>query len=170
MILAFVCAGVLSSVAYSREMIYSNNSREKASDKAQFISDEIIVAATGVDPAAPDGATLIATSMNSIANNASASDIQTESIGVVNFVSDYFEPTNSDQTIQYKLEAIPADVIEETDTEIRRGGITEHATVRNVTQMGWKIAVRVYYKEIGGGDDYRYVDVEAFAPKASIAY
>ena len=91
MILAFVCAGVLSSVAYSREMIYSNNSREKASDKAQFISDEIIVAATGVDPAAPDGATLIATSMNSIANNASASDIQTESIGVVNFVSDYLQ-------------------------------------------------------------------------------
>ena len=167
-ILAIVCVGVLNAVAFSREMVFSNNSREKASDKAQLVADEIVAAATGVDPSDPAGNPegIIQSNVDAIANNAAAgtTNIQTDAIGKVNRVAAFSTPTNDNELVQYILTKVVDSTDVEHDTDVRVSGINQKATVHDATLVGWDIKVRVYYKMVGSGD-YRVVDVSAFAPR-----
>ncbi len=167
-ILAIVCVGVLNAVAFSREMVFSNNSREKASDKAQLVADEIVAAATGVDPSDPAGNPegIIQSNVDAIANNAAAgtTNIQTDAIGKVNRVAAFSTPTNDNELVQYILTKVVDSTDVEHDTDVRVSGIHQKATVHDATLVGWDIKVRVYYKMVGSGD-YRVVDVSAFAPR-----
>lgn len=164
MILAIVCVGVLNAVAFSREMVYTNNSREKASDKAQLIADEIVTAAAGVDPSASDGVTIIQSKVNSIANNAAATDVQNSEIGNVKNVLNFADPTSDDEMIQYILTPVTDSTVVDTEMKVIVGGIERRTTTHDVKQPGWDIQVRVYFKRIGGQDEYRSVDVSAFSP------
>ncbi len=167
-ILAIVCVGVLNAVAFSREMVFSNNSREKASDKAQLVADEIVAAATGVDPTDPAGNPegIIQSNVDAIANNAAVgtTNIQTDAIGKVNRVAAFSTPTNDNELVQYILTKVVDSTDVEHDTDVRVSGINQKATVHDATLVGWDIKVRVYYKMVGSGD-YRVVDVSAFAPR-----
>lgn len=164
MILAIVCVGVLNAVAFSREMVYTNNSREKASDKAQLIADEIVTAAAGVDPSASDGVTIIQSKVNSIANNAAATDVQNSEIGNVKNVLNFADPTSDDEMIQYILTPVTDSTVVDAEMKVIVGGIERRTTTHDVKQPGWDIQVRVYFKRIGGQDEYRSVDVSAFSP------
>lgn len=175
-VFAIVCAGILNAVAFSREMVYTNNSRDKASDKAQFVADELVAAATGVDPSAADGAALIQGKMDSIAadNDAMVQNglaNEADKIGAVTLITeeDFIEPTpeNNAPLIQYILKAIPAD--EDADILEDVGGITQAVDGRDIKQAGWDIRIRVYYKQVGGGGSYRSVDVSAFAPQSYVS-
>lgn len=169
MILAIVTVGVLNAVAFSREMIYSNNARDKAADKAQLVADEIVSAVTGIAPTAGDEAyRAIDSKVNAIANDSTGADVQARSIGnVIRVGDDFSPPTNdSDPMIQYKLTARDIDSDEEV-TQIMPSGDTDsnvEVTVVESLQTGWDIQVRVYYKQIGGRGDYKVVDFSAFAP------
>lgn len=167
-ILAIVCVGVLNAVAFSREMVFSNNSREKASDKAQLVADEIVAAATGVDPTDPAGNPegIIQSNVDAIANNAAVgtTNIQTDAIGKVNRVAAFSTPTNDNELVQYILTKVVDSTDVEHDTDVRVSGINQKATVHDATLVGWDIKVRVYYKMVGSSD-YRVVDVSAFAPR-----
>lgn len=170
-IFAIVCAGILNSVAFSREMVYTNNSRDKASDKAQFVADELVSAATGVDPTAADGPALIQAKMESILadNETIANNAGAERIGHATLMADgiFKDPTNDNELIQYVLTAIPGDedndILEEVD------GITQAIDGRDVRQAGWDITIRVYYKQVGESGNYRSVDVSAFAPQSYVS-
>ena len=54
MILAIVFAGVLNSIAFARQMVFTDNVRDKASDRAQIVADELINVCTGKNPDDPD--------------------------------------------------------------------------------------------------------------------
>lgn len=170
-VFAIVCAGILNAVAFSREMVYTNNSRDKASDKAQFVADELVAAATGIDPSAADGPALIQAKMESIVvdNEALAQTAEAEQIGHVTLMADgvFKDPESDEQLIQYTLTAIPAD--EDNDILEDVGGITQAVNGRDIKQAGWDINIRVYYKQIGGGGSYRSVDVSAFAPQSYVS-
>lgn len=178
MILAVVCVGVLNSVAFSREMIYTNNAREKASDKAQLVADEIVASATGVDPSGGDAAvTFIVNKMNEIANTETptgtpAKDIQTDDIGKVYYMKDGFvTPAVDDpdpKLIQYTLEPITSGTLEETKQKFTVDGVDLNVDVRKAVQAGWKIKIRVFYGKIGGEATYRTVDFDAFAAKSQV--
>ena len=79
---------------------------------------------------------------------------------------DFIEPRNERQLVQYILTPITADG--DTDILEEVGGITQAVNGRDVTQAGWDIRIRVYYKQIGGGGNYRSVDVSAFAPQSYV--
>lgn len=149
-------------------MVYTNNSREKASDYAQLVADEIVSAATGVDPTDvagnPEG--IIQSNVDAIANSAgpTTSNIQTDSIGRVNKVDSFYTPTNEDEMIQYTLTKVTDSTDIEYDTDVIVSGINQKSSVHEVKMIGWDIQVRVYYRE-SGSSDYRVVDVYAFAPR-----
>jgi len=169
MVLAIVCVGVLNSVAFSREMVYTNNEREKASYKAQFVADEIISAATGMTP--PDDAGTIVGKVEKIANSTGGDDIQNESIGSVENIgngNDFHEPIGDDNFIQYKLIPVEEDTVSDTDIAVKVDGIDQVTTIHAVKQTGWDIIVRVYYKRVGGEDGYNFVEVNAFAAQTSV--
>lgn len=177
MLLAVITVGVLNSVAFSREMIYTNNAREKASDKAQLVADEIVASATGVDPAGDDAAvSYIVNKMNEIANTenpiGTVKDIQTDDIGKVYYMKDGFEtPALNDpdpKLIQYTLEPVKTGSLEETKEKFKVDGVDLNVDVRKAVQVGWKIKVRVYYGKIGGEATYRTVDFDAFAAKNQV--
>jgi len=172
MILAIVCAGVLNAVAFSREMVYSNNAREKASDKAQLVADEIVSAAMGEDPANPDTLDAIKARVNEITNadNGTTPNVQAEAIGKVACVTAFSEPTSDDELIQYTITPITAAVNEDTDIEVVVDKVKQKVTVHEAVVEGWDIHVRVYYKQIGAGGAYRVVDMDAFAPKDYAPY
>ncbi len=164
MILAIVTVGVLNAVAFSREMIYSNNSREKASDKAQLIADEIITIASHCDPSGSTIKTAIEGKVDTIANNTSPTDVQHNNIGNVISVDNFYVPTNQNEMIQYILTPVTDSTVTETEKKVIVGGIEQKTTIYDAKQPGWDIQVRVYYKNIGGKDEYRMADVRAFAP------
>ncbi len=166
MILAIVCVGVLNAVAFSREMVYSNNSKEKASDIAQLVADEVMQSATGMNPADVDAPAQIQAKVNEIANEtvSDSPNIQFENIGKVNCVTAFDVPTNEDELIQYVLTPIADGTDIESDTDVTVSHVHQKATFNEAVMEGWDIRVRVYYKEIGAGGDYRVVDVSAFAP------
>lgn len=171
MILAIVCVGVLNAVAFSREMVFSNNEREKASDKAQLVADEIISAAMGQNPGDSDALNDIKAKVNAIANDStsSAANIQTDAIGKVKYVNTFSTPTGTDDIIQYTIVPVPEGTDIETDTDVKVSGIHQKATVHQCTVPGWDIQVRVYYKMSGSGS-YRVVDVSAYAPRDYVEY
>ena len=139
MIMAIVFVGILNAVAFSRQMVYTNNSREKASDRAQLVADEMISIATGFDP----GETLDPT----VTEN-----LKVAIEDVLNYSSEFDPETHSD--IQYKLEPVG------TTTD----DVTEGTPHKAVTQRGWQITVRVYYQSIGGNNRYTAEELVAFAP------
>ena len=169
-ILAIVCVGVLNAVAFSREMIYSNNARDKASDKAQLVADEIASAVTGISPAAGNRYELIDSKVNAIANDETGADVQARVIGKVKRVGAFATPANdSDPTnplIQYTIKEVGVD--SDTDSTVKmKSGSTDtdiDVKVHKAVRAGWDIQVRVYYKQIGGSNDYKVVDFKAFAP------
>lgn len=171
MILAIVCVGVLNAVAFSREMVFSNNAREKASDKAQLVADEIISAAMGENPEDSTAPASIQAAVNAIANDSASgtSNIQTASIGKVNCVTAFTTPATEDDLIQYILTPVTDGTDVERDTDVKVSGINQKATVHDTKVVGWDIKVRVYYKMVGSGD-YRVVDVSAFAPREYVEY
>lgn len=169
MVLAIVCVGVLNSVAFSREMVYTNNEREKASYKAQFVADEIISAATGMTP--PDDESKIVEKVERIANSSGGDDVQNESIGSVENVGSadkFHDPRNDDNLIQYVLIANSEEVVSDTDMMVKVNGIEQTTKIHDVKQPGWDILVRVYYKRVGGDDAYNYVEVQAYAARSYV--
>lgn len=167
-ILAIVTVGVLNAVAFSREMIYSNNNRDKASDKAQLVADEIVSAVTGVDPTLGEEAFVtIDNKVYAIANDSAGGDIQSRVIGNVIRVGEFEapDPDDSDPTlIQYILIPRETDEDNEVTEVVRVDGADAEINVVESMQSGWDIQVRVYYKQIGGSGNYKAVDVSAFAP------
>ena len=133
-----------------------------------LVADEIVAAATGVDPTDPAGNPegIIQSNVDAIANNAAVgtTNIQTDAIGKVNRVAAFSTPTNDNELVQYILTKVVDSTDVEHDTDVRVSGINQKATVHDATLVGWDIKVRVYYKMVGSGD-YRVVDVSAFAPR-----
>lgn len=166
MIMAIVFVGILNAVAFSRQMVYTNNSREKASDRAQLVADEMISIATGFDPGETLDPTVtenLKVAIEDVLNYSGADgvggDPQYTIIGGVEYcIGDFvdaseFDPeTHSD--IQYKLEPVG------TTTD----DVTEGTPHKAVTQRGWQITVRVYYQSIGGNNRYTAEELVAFAP------
>lgn len=167
-ILAIVTVGVLNAVAFSREMIYTNNARDKASDKAQLVADEIISAVTGVDPALGSQAfNNIDMTVNAIANDSTGADVQARAIGKVARVGVFETPDDdNDALIQYILTPREVDYDEDVVKTFRSGDTGEDVeiTVTESVQSGWQIDIRVYYKQIGGGNAYKMIDLHVFAP------
>ena len=167
LIFAIVTVGVLNAVAFSREMIYSNNEREKASDKAQLLADEIISTATGKNPENADDLTSIVTLVDAYAKQAADpadNDVQIDAIGSAKYVSDFTEPTDEADVVQYKIRAVTSDTDKEVKQTFTVEGRTQEVTLHETLRPGWEIEVRVYYKMIGG-TEWRSVDITAFAPR-----
>lgn len=153
-VLAIVFVGVLNAVAFSRQMVFTNNARDKASDKAQLVADEIFSTAVGYDPAT--GTVALMDALDSVLNY--DSDPQNAGIGKVNFVSSFTDPSAMDESmvqIECIISATTADYTDDVDGTVSK---------QNVVELGWSIKVRAYYREIGNSGDYRCVDVSAFAP------
>ena len=124
-ILAIVCVGVLNAVAFSREMVFSNNNREKASEKAQLVADEIIIALAGISPDDSTALGQIDTKMNNIANDNTAADTQLSTIGKVirrDKADGFKPPSNDDEMIQYIVDPVTADTDVATDIGVRIDG------------------------------------------------
>ena len=70
-VLAIVFVGVLNAVAFSRQMVFSNNSREKASFRGQLVADEVLSICTGLNPTNVDDLTTVATKVDGVLNDMS---------------------------------------------------------------------------------------------------
>ncbi len=156
-ILAIVFAGVLNSVAFSQQMIYTDNVRDKASDKAQLVADEMISICTGKDPDDANALTQIQNDIDSHINN--ANDPQFASVGQVTLVTgltgvDAFNPAHNPM-----IQVTVTPVTESFDDEVLSG-----ITTKSTTQSGWDITLRVYHQAIGGQDSWQATEVSAFAP------
>lgn len=161
MIMAIVFAGVLNAIAFSKQMVYTENVRDKASDKAQLIADELISVCTGKNPDDPNLTTsvlpAIESDINSIINN--NQDPQFASIGQVHLVNTLtdvkvFNPSVND-TIQVTITPVSGTLSDSTV-----GGIA----CKDSTQAGWDITLRIYYRAIGGKDSWQATEISAFAP------
>ena len=161
MILALVFVGILNAVAFARQMVFTDNVRDLASEKAQLISDEIIATAEGHDPTQAAEIINIETEVSQIANN--ASDTQTDLIGEATKVNTFTDPAafvkGTTPEIQYIITPVTDSVID-----------TDNGTVsyKEVVQAGWNVKVRVYYQRINQNDAYDCVEVSAFAPHSYI--
>lgn len=159
-VLAIVFVGVLNAVAFSRQMVFTNNARDKASDKAQLVADEIFSTAMGFDPNDAMAESDLRTAIVSVVNN--PNDPQNvdpdTAIGTVNFVTAFTEPSAMNDSMD-KIECIITPVLESC-ADAADGTISK----QEVVELGWNIQVRVFYKEIGNDYNYRCVDVSAFAP------
>ncbi len=163
-VLAIVFVGVLNAVAFSRQMVLSNNAREKASYKGQLVADEIIATVTGVDPddAESDPIALIEQVINNLETDPQNTDPE-NAVGHCTHVDTYANLTSPgdftyDATagdVQYTLEAVG-----ETYTDAMDGTVS----VQEISQRGWNITVRVFYKEFEAQAEYKCVDITAFAP------
>lgn len=160
MILAIVFAGVLNSVAFARQMVFTDNVRDKASDRAQIVADEMITICTGKNPDDPNLASVLAdieSEVNSIINN--ADDPQYDNVGTVTLVSsltgvDAYNPAYNPE-IQVTVEPVS-----ETMSDAAIDGID----TKDTTQAGWNITLRIYYQAIGGHDNWQATEISAFAP------
>jgi len=166
MIMAIVFVGILNAVSFSRQMVFTNNSREKASDKGQLVADEIISIATGYDPGEPIDPTVtgnLSAAINAVLNNGGTGtandDPQYEIIGAVEYVASFpeladYDPSTSAE-IQYTLTPVSASLV---DTEV------DGVTAKFASERGWDIKVRVYYQSVGAGNGYNVAELTAFAP------
>lgn len=155
-VLAIVFVGVLNAVAFSRQMVFTNNAREKASYKGQLIADEIFATVTGIST---DGSEDPVAAISAVVNDMDDpqnTDPDTK-IGTVTKVNKLTDPKNCNgkSLIEYTIEAVNESYSDDTDGTV---------SVHNVTEQGWNITVRVFYKEVGAQDDYKCVDISAFAP------
>ncbi len=161
-VLAIVFVGVLNAVAFSKQMVLTDTARERASDKAQLIADEVFSAATGY-PVTDPVSDLVTKLVNIVNNN---SDPQTDPIGKVAFKSksEGFTALDHMTAAQPQIECI-IDPITTAADEAKADGTVSR---QEVVELGWDIKVRVYYKEIQDSDKYLCVDVSAFAPSTYI--
>ena len=160
MILALVFAGVLNSIAFSRQMVFTNNVRDKASDKAQLVADELISICTNKDPDDPDiNVNVMPAIRNEIADTINnANDPQYASVGDVTLVDgllDVNDYTEADPPIQVTIEPVHENLADVTVAGIE---------TKETTQAGWNMTLRIYYRAIGGNDSWQATDVSAFAP------
>lgn len=159
-VLAIVFVGVLNAVAFSRQMIFTNNARDKASDKAQLVADEIFSTAMGFDPNDAMAESDLRTAITNVVNN--PNDPQNmdpdTAIGTVNFVTAFTEPSAMNDSMD-QIECIITPVLESC-ADAADGTVSK----QEVVESGWNIQVRVFYKEIGNDYNYRCIDVSAFAP------
>lgn len=166
-ILAIVFVGVLNAVAFSREMVFSNNTREKASYKAQLVADEIFTLATGCDPEVMSEAELsskIDTVLNSGNDPQNNDTDESGNIGIVKYVGSLSETSafkaEGGAYIEYTIEKVTASDTDESDA---------NGTYAKVGEKGWNITVRVFYHQINENSEYRCVDISVFAPLNYIA-
>ena len=167
MIMAIVFVGILNAVSFSRQMVYTNNSREKASDKAQLVADEMISIATGFDPGETLDPTVtenLKVAIETVLNNAGAEGVEADPqyalIGGVEYCSEDFVDASefnpdTNSYIQYKLEPVGTSLEEKDNAGI---------AYKEASQRGWKITIRVYYQSIGGNNRYTAEELVAFAP------
>ncbi len=160
MILAIVFAGVLNSIAFARQMVFTDNVRDKASDRAQIVADELINVCTGKNPDDPDLTNVLASienEVNDVINN--ADDPQYDHVGNVTLVSsltgvDAYNPAHNPE-IQVTIEPVS-----ESMADVTVGGFDSKET----TQAGWNITLRIYYQAIGRQDHWQATEISAFAP------
>lgn len=162
MILALIFVGILNAVAFARQMIFTDNARDKASEKAQLISDEIIATAVGHDPAVTGEDLNIVNEINQIANN--TSDTQMTVIGEVTYMDlGFTDPAHfvkgADPEIQYTITPVSSSESDGADGTI---------TYKDVRQAGWNVTVRVYYQRVNKNDAFDCIEVSAFAPHSYI--
>lgn len=154
-VLVIVFTGVLSAVAFSRQMVFTDNEREKASDEAQLIADEIISVAKGSADIS-DASTKIADYYTALSTPKNVADMTA-------FGFSYSGGT-TESKYQYTL-AESSDNCTDTDTSGLSGTLQGKVT----TQQGFDLTVRVYYQRINGGGGYDCVEVTAFVPSACIS-
>lgn len=153
-VLMIVFTGVLNSVAFAQRLVYSNNSKEKASDTAQLVADELIVVARGSDDVTAAQTKIAASKVFD------TSDPQYAIIGDVQEVVAFSEPDAAHGVIQYTLAYQNNST---TNVDITVGGANVQGS--SVKQDGILINVRVYYKRFTNSSKYDCVDLVAFAPK-----
>lgn len=152
-VLTIVFMGVLCAVAFSRQMVFTNNNKEKASDQAQLVADEIITVVTGEDD--------FAVAQTKI------TDYYTSGAGAgtdIRQVTAFAEPTASNpQRIQYTItEAAAATSTDADSTDAEGNAYVE------TKQQGYNITVRVYYDRINGNGGYECVEINGFAASVFI--
>lgn len=157
MIFAIVVVGILNAVAFARQMVFTDNVKEKASDKAQLIADEIITTAMGHDPNSTTEPADVISAIALVTND--SSDPQTALIGEVTNVSSFTDPASyvegTDPEIQYIIAPVSSSATDAVDGTV---------SLQEVQEAGWNITVRVYYQRINNNDSYDCVEVSAFAP------
>lgn len=172
-VLSIIFVGILNAVAFSRQMVFTNNSREKASFKAQLVADEIFATAAGKDPDSVE-ASALADTINAVLNNEEdPQNIDEENMAAVGTVryagegeeslsdpSDFVD--DGDCYVEYSIDPVKSSEVYENEGDEGLGKYNE------VAQRGWNIKVRVFYREIGSNSDFRVVDLSIFAPFNSI--
>lgn len=160
-VLAIVFVGVLNAVAFSRQMVFTNNAREKASFKGQLVSDEIFSTVSGSDPDSVSIDEINAKIADVINNDADPQNLDGDNmaaVGKVKAVPSLSDPAgfsaDDDCYIEYLVTPIgTADAVDNPS-----GDYTE------AREKGWNITVRVFYNEISADSDFRCVDISIFAP------
>lgn len=156
MVLAIVFVGVLNAVAFSRQMLFTNNAKEKASDNAQLIADQIFTLASDYDP---DDSSALSNLTSELSSTLSTSD--NDGIGAITYVTAFSDdrstlPAGYSYSIQYMIAPVSAATTNITDGA---GAVIGQET----TQKGWNITVRCYYLRLGTDDNWNCVEVSAFA-------
>ncbi len=157
LILAIVFAGVLNAVAFSQQMVYTDNVRDKASDISQLVADEVMNICTGKDPEDTSSPAAIENDINDIVNN--TIDPQYASIGEVKIVPGFtsleaYDPTHDPQ-VQVMIEPVTESMADNTVAGIQ---------TKETTQAGWNITLRVYYRSVNGKKNWTATEISAFAP------
>lgn len=167
-VIVIVFTGVLSAVTVSRQMIFTDNAREKASDTAQIISDQIMAAASGQTTLAD-----VQAAIEQVLNN-DPNDTSHELIGgTVSWVgtesgclaTDFGYPAAGLTPYQYMITATTDDT--DTDTEATAGGTT--LSGKQISEEGFAVTVRVYYQKVNANNDYSYIEMVVFLPINSVS-
>ena len=163
-VLSIVFVGVLNAVAFSRQMVFSNNSREKASFKGQLVADEIFSIATGYNPDTQVDELKTKLSDALMADDDPQNSTEGNDFGKAKLVGTLTDPSafvlGEDKSyIEYTVEAIGKSASKNNkDTD------SDSTPYVDSVEIGWNITVRVFYQEIGGHSGYRCVDIPVFAP------
>ena len=171
-VLAIVFVGILNAVAFSRQMVFTNNAREKASYEGQLIADEILSAATGFNPETDDPTDAIEGVINNVENdpqNVKEGKTIAPGTKIVNKVTTLTDPKNFKPTGDCHMEYTISKVTESysdgmEDVPKDPAGGADTVSMQEAHETGWDIVVRVFYQEIGNQGDYLCVDITAFAP------
>ncbi len=158
-VLTIVFMGVLCAVAFSRQMVFTNNNKEKASDQAQLVADEIITLVTGVENYG-DATTKVDNYYRTGAGAAAGTKMDRD----IDEVTTFAEPTSSTSPkIQYTI--TPAAPATATDTDTDDAAGNDYVETQ---QQGYNITVRVYYDKINGNGGYECVEINGFAASVYI--
>lgn len=170
-VLMIIFVGVLNAIAFSRQMVFSNNSRENASYKGQLVADEIFSLATGYDPDTMTEDELsdkLKPILENVDDPQNVGDDDSKIVGVVTYANplpepDAFVPSSTSTYIQYNIKAIKTEHVKDEDVT---SGSEVH---KEVVEKGWNITVRVFYREISQNSPFRCVDYSIYAPFNAIS-